>query len=137
MMLYLEGIRPLRSSTLGMHGLFIQLTVLPLEVPPHCVQKMVLSHLRREWERCMPCHGWPSGTLMHRRSRLYMKTGIVPDAIMANRTANAASFAAAAVRSDCTFFLNFLRAVAWASVRFGVPSHPIGRESLPVRSEVL
>ena len=63
---------------------------------------------------------------MHLRSRLYMKTGMVPEADMANLTTNAASFAAVAVKSDCTFFLNFLRAVACASVRFGVPSHPIG-----------
>ena len=63
---------------------------------------------------------------MHLRSLLYMKTGMVPEADMANLTAIAASFAASAVKSDCTFFLSFLRAVACASVRFGVPSHPIG-----------
>ena len=57
MMLYLEGINSLRPSTLGTHCLFIHLTVLPLDVPPHCVQKMVLSHLRRSWDWCKPCHG--------------------------------------------------------------------------------
>ena len=76
------------------------------------------------------------GTLMHSFLLLYMKTGDVPEADMANRTANAASLAAAAVRSDCTFVLSFLRALACASVRFGVPSHPNGCDSLPVRSEV-
>ena len=73
---------------------------------------------------------------MHRRSHVYMKTGMAPEADMAILTANAASLAAVAVRSDCTFALSFYRAVACASVRLGVPSHPIGCESLPVRSEV-
>ena len=102
----------LRFRMLGLQGAAIQGTRLPLDVPPHWVQQMVLSHLSRECDRSMPCHGCPTGTLILRLSRLYMKTGMVPEADMAKRTASAASFAAAAVRSDCTFFLNFLRAVA-------------------------
>ena len=112
MMLNFDGMSSLRLRTLGTHGLLIHLTALPLDVPPHWVQKMVLSHLSRECDRSMPCQGCPAGTLMLRLSRLYMKTGMVPEADMAKRIASATYFDGAAVRSDCTLFLNFLRAVA-------------------------
>ena len=73
---------------------------------------------------------------MHSFLLWYMKVANVPAADIANRTVTSASLAAAAVRSDWIFVFSFLRAVAWASVRFGVPSQPIGCDDLPVRSVV-
>ena len=65
---------------------------------------------------------------------LYKNLGAEPEADMASRTSVAAAAAAESVRFCCTFFLSLRRAVAWASVKLGVPSHPIGCESLPTRS---
>ena len=49
---------------LGMQGLRIHGTLLPFEVPPHCTQKRVSSHLLSWRVRCMLCQGCPAETLI-------------------------------------------------------------------------